>query len=111
MNIHSPDHSDEQSPELVGNIEIPEIKKLKVRSIERFGIFLEDGGFVHIRKISDFHKGVGKAFEPNELNQWYPVGSSVFVKLEKKEKLINGNERIFYDFMGPADVIDINNEK
>jgi hypothetical protein len=85
-------------------VEEQDIKKLKVASIEPFGLFLEDGGFIHVCKISAFH--IGTAFQPKEINAWYPVGSAVFVKLEKKEKLINGSENIFYDFLGPADVIN-----
>ena len=85
------------------------IRKLKVTKVYPSGIFLEDGGFVHVTKISDYH--LGSHFMPGEIGEWYPVGSTVFVKLEKKEKLLNGKERIFYDFMGPADVIDVKNEE
>jgi|WetSurMetagenome_2_1015567.scaffolds.fasta_scaffold590337_2 hypothetical protein len=81
------------------------IKKLKVVKVEPFGIFLEDSGFVHVKKLSDFH--LGSAFKPGEIAQWYPVGSTVLVKLERKEKLLNGKVNIFYDFLGPADVIDV----
>lgn len=62
-----------------------ESKTLHVTKVYPFGLFLEDDGFIHISKISDFHKG-GGIFTPGELEKWYPVGSSVVVKLEKEEK-------------------------
>lgn len=80
-------------------------KTLKVESIQPFGLFLEDGGFIHISKISNFH--TGRPFAPNEIEKWYPVGSFVIVKLEMKNKLLNGQNQIFYDFLGPGGVIDI----
>ncbi|MCK9185901.1 hypothetical protein M0P48_00485 [Candidatus Gracilibacteria bacterium] len=92
-----------RSPE---DIEAP--KTFKVTGVDTFGLFLEDGGFVHISKISDFHKG--SLFSLGELNKWYPIGSSVVVKLEKEEKLVNGKKRILYDFMGPGNIIDVNAE-
>lgn len=101
MSILAPQNPDDSD----NNIEKQETKKLKVASIEPFGLFLEDGGFVHISKVSKFH--TGGVFKPREINEWYPVGSTVLVKLEKKEKLPNKTERIFYDFVGPADVIDV----
>jgi hypothetical protein len=104
MNILAPRPPDD----LDSSVEEQIIKKLKVTHVEPFGVFLEDGGFIHIKKISDFH--LNSAFKPCEIAQWYPIGSTVLVKLEKREKLLDKKEHIHYDFFGPADVIDIKSE-
>jgi len=87
------------------DVENQEPKILKITRVERFGIFLEDGGFIHISRISDYHKK--RMFDLNEIDEWCPVGSLVLAKLEKKEKLLNDDIRITYYYLGPADVVDV----
>ncbi len=70
-----------------------------MKRVESFGLFLEDGGFLNIKQISDFHKG--STFEFGELGEWYPVGTSVIVRVKEIRKLTNGKEQIFYEFLGP----------
>jgi len=94
--------------DLDSSVEDEKIRRLKVTQVRPFGLILEDGGFIHIQKISDFHQG--SAFRAGELAQWYPVGSPVLIKLENRKKLLNGKERIDYNFYGPADVIDVISE-
>ncbi len=82
----------------------PPRKKLKVTKVVPFGLFLEDGGFVHISKVSSFHHG--EAFKPRGLEKWYPVGASVLVQMERKEQFPSGETHIYYDFFGPGQVVD-----
>ncbi len=81
---------------------------LAVERIEPYGLFLENGGFVH---VSEFHKVISeKRMKPNTpFSVWFPKGCRLKVRLRKVDKhgLTEKIIGIHYDLLEFADVIDV----
>lgn len=77
-------------------------KRMEVDKVEPYWLFLKPKGFVHMVKVSSIHN----TFWIGEIDT---KGSSIMAKLQKIEYGSRYERflRYYYDYIGPADVIDM----